>query len=303
MKKIYITTTLFIAFTSSTFSQVNTYFQNDPVWQINVTSYPTGGPDRYEDLFNYYVNGDTTIGGSDYVKIFKKGIYSHYDGIGMLTSSNVYTDTNPSFYLRSAAKQVFILSAGGAPEELLYDFNLAIGDTIAETQINSGYPPMTVTLIDSISTSFGYLKRFHLNTPDFFLYEGCGSSGGLIEELGGLFLSGTNELNCYGLNNIGYFPVASGSCELALGINKNEKKLSSSVFPNPFSESAQIEFRKNLNNSSIKVYNAQGKLVKNISFSGNKIVIHRNELKAGLYLYHIESENEISSQGKFVITD
>lgn len=286
----------------TTFSQSNIYFQNNPVWKVHVINYDGGGGGSgTDDMFNYYVNGDTIINSFNYVKIFRKGILTNFNPSGMPLSSTTYINPNPSFFLRSLSKQIYINHPGNTDDLLLYDYNLSIGDTVAQTEVNNSFPSPTIIAIDSISTPFGFLKRFQLSAGLGYLYEGAGSSGGLVEALEGMFLSGTNELNCYSINGTGYFPSSSPDCDLALGITENKANVNSFVFPNPFSDKTEIITGSIIHNGHLHIYNAQGEVVRYITFSGNKIRLERAELKGGIYFYRIDSKEELTQLGKFII--
>ncbi len=307
MKKKYIFPFfIFTLFSLSAVSQVNAYLLNNPVWQIKTTTYPSGSdPERYDDVFNYYTGGDTVIGSYTYKKIYKKGTNSHFASSGMPLGSYTYINNTPSFCLRSAAKEIFVCYPGNTSDILLYDFNLAPGDTLADTPVVNSQI-ITVTSIDSINTAFGSRKRFHLSSgaPGApYLYEGAGSAGGLIEPVQGAFLSGTTELLCYSLNGTGYIPSTGPDCELALGIVSPENKSQSAVFPNPFSTTALFEFNEELKDASLDIFNISGQKLKTVVFSGNRFTLNRDGLAAGFYYYRVSTRDKNIAAGKLLITD
>jgi len=305
MKKKYFI--LFVLFSLSFygFAQVNAYLFDNPVWQVKKITYPFSDAERYEDVFNYYTNGDTLIGSFIYKKTCKKGTIQHFSATGMLMETAVYDDTIPFFYLRSAATKLFLLDpANGWPDTLLYDFNLSVGDTLPHTP-PVGAQTITVTSIDSIATAGGYRKRFHLlnGSTALYLYEGAGSSAGLTEPINGFFLSGSDELICYSLNDSSYFPSAGSGCNLALGIQMIVQKMDVSVFPNPFSTTITIEIAgQEIKNGKLMIYNINGKLLKEQAFSGNRILVERQKLAAGFYYYRLQADKKCTS-GKLIIID
>jgi len=308
MKKSYILSCLIAFFLSApAFSQANAYFLNNPVWLVKTVVYPSGSdPESYEDVFNYYITGDTIISSYTYKKIFKKGTNTHYNAVGMPLGVITYINTTASFFLRSAGTSIFIRYPHQSTEQLLYDFNLAVGDTVASSDATCG-EICTVVAIDSISTPYGFRKRFELDySPSpttVYLYEGAGSSGGIIECVGGMFLSGTNQLLCYSMDSTAYFPSGGTGCELALEVPALTKKYEASVFPNPFSSQTVFEFGKELKEASLSIFNAGGQKVKTVLFSGSSLVFERQELPAGFYYYRLQNNDKEIMTGKLVISN
>ncbi|MCW3104047.1 MAG: hypothetical protein JWO09_2487 [Bacteroidetes bacterium] len=308
MKKSYILSCLIALFLSSSgFSQANAYFLNNPVWLVKKVIYTPGG-DRYEDIFNYYIDGDTIISSYTYKKIFKRGNVFHYSDVGMPLDTTTYPYTNPQFFLRSAGIQIYKRVPGHPAEDLLFDYNLAVGDTLPMTEAVYGQI-ITVVAIDSIATPYGFRKRFKLATdPDpapvsFYLYEGAGSSGGLIESVSGSFLEGTCELLCYSMDSTEYIPSSGPGCQLALEVPALTKKREASIFPNPFSRQSVFEFGKELKDASLTIFDAGGQKVKTILFSGSSLVVDRGELPAGFYYYQLQDRHTETMTGKLVISN
>ncbi len=183
-----ITTVLFSA--KQGFTQVNTYLQNNPVWHVG-TSCSFSGPSciQNED-YNYYTNGDTVFHTLTYKKIYKKGKGSYSwmasPPIPPGCSGNYYyLGANASYFIRSAGKSMFLRQPSDTSEYLLYDFNLAIGDTLPNSYNynNAGGKKIQVTAIDSFHTPYGYRKRFAINGTGSgaqYLIEGIGNSHGLV---------------------------------------------------------------------------------------------------------------------------
>lgn len=303
MKKIYLQIFLLFLFGIPANAQVNDYFLNNPQWKTKTQVYSGSDCVGWVDTYNLNVGGDSIIGAFTYKKIFRQGIYSPVDVMCNAYAPTLYTNSNPSYYLRSAGQQMYIIEHGSATEQLLYDFDLNVGDTLPVSYTILPSNILTVTAIDSISTPFGFRKRFHLNGACTYLYEGIGTSAGIVEPSEEGFLSGTHDLLCFSLNDISYVPTTGGSCEMFLGIADHENKISSSVFPNPFSKSTTIQFDQALKNATITLYNATGTKIKTISFSGDKIEIERDRLIDGIYYYQVVAEDGRILNGKLAIVN
>lgn len=84
------------------------------------------------------------------------------------------------------------------------------------------------------------------------------------------------------------------------------KNIESTLYPNPSSQSATLYFSDfNYQSTySCDIYDINGSNVRNYrSVEGNIILIDKNELPAGLYLYKLFENNESISEGKFVFTE
>lgn len=303
MKRIYLLFIVCLCAMQTTFSQVNSYFLNNPQWKVKYQTFSGSDCVGWVDTYNYNENGDTIIGLLTYKKIIKKGIYSPVDIMCNPYSPAPYTNSTPSYFIRSAGKQMYIIEPGSSSEELLYDFDLNVGDTLPASYTVPAGSIITVTAIDSISTPFGYRKRFQLSSASAYLYEGIGSSAGFVEEINLLFLSGTRDLLCFSLNDISYIPTTGSSCNMLVGIAEELASVAIAVFPNPFSNSTTIQLNQQLNSASLKVYNSSGAKIKSLSFSGATVEIERNNLSEGIYYYQIVAKNGNVWSGKLMIID
>ncbi len=289
-------TVVIISFVSPGVAQ-NEYFQNNPIWK-SYSSCAWNFPCITNENYNYFLTGDTTINATLYKKVCKKGTGTYFWGDPnppppSCNGSIIYSfiNTVPSFYLRSAGTQMFIYPTGG-PEYLLYDFNLAIGDSLPLTW-NNVDSTVTVTAIDSFFTPSGYRKRFTLagNTWAQYLLEGVGSSRGLIEPLQVPFECGY-QLDCYGQNNSAYYPAPGPSCDLMVG----EEQVSGirgqvSVFPNPFADELNVSSYKL--QVDVTLYNAIGEIVIRATTNDSNLKLSTFNLKSGIYLLRVRSMDEI----------
>ena len=249
------------------YSQVNEYFDHNPVWQVNhMCSAPA--PCIENETYNYYVNGDTIFNGLTYKKIYKKGA-GYYSWLAPppadpgCSGTYSYVNTQSEHFVRSDAKKIFIRVLADTAEYLLYDFNLVIGDTIPETY-NNYQSGAVVSAIDSFATPYGYRKRFILSGSTWIseLVEGVGHNRGFLEPVT-VPLECGYELNCFSLNDTIYYPASPSSgpaCELILGtaeLTGNENQ--PTILPNPFTDFTTITWKNNLENAQLILYNLQGK--------------------------------------------
>jgi Secretion system C-terminal sorting domain len=95
----------------------------------------------------------------------------------------------------------------------------------------------------------------------------------------------------------------SVACDTLVGINSfagigHQVK----VFPNPFSESAVVEFNYKSGNYSFLLYSPTGQLVRKIEkINSNRIQVEKNNLTEGMYFFQLKNTFEIIASGKLII--
>ncbi|CAN5888755.1 hypothetical protein BH11BAC7_BH11BAC7_21110 [soil metagenome] len=74
-----------------------------------------------------------------------------------------------------------------------------------------------------------------------------------------------------------------------------------SLFPNPSSSDCTITFDAPQFNSEAILTDVRGRIVRNIRFSGNTLLLERGDLEAGIYLLHIvNGEGVVAGSGKII---
>jgi Secretion system C-terminal sorting domain len=287
-------------------------------------------PSIYVWDYNYYLEGDTLLLGETYQKLYRVGAYStYYNSGGAGYPFNLYT--GPSADNRGyvggiredGAKRIYFLKTpnfAGDPdslEQLLYDFNLNVGDILPAAYNNTVFGALGqnyVSSIDSILIGTTYHKRFNVSTSSSTNYvsfiEGVGSTVGLLEVLSPPFEFYDN-LMCFTRNGVvrysnilSSFPgVAVGlTCELPslVGVSEQTEASPISVFPNPTTENITIQtpFSEKTN---IEIVDVFGRLMYQKEFSGSEITIQVNQFPKGVYFLKATAGNKISSTQKIIL--
>ena len=228
------------------------------------------------DSIKFYSNGDTTIN----EVAFKKLMYSGY------TSSQIVERTYVSGYYGAIRndtlnKQVYFISKDynsnyEGTGDLLYDFDLKIGDSI---QISCMLDEKdTISQIDSVIYCNEYYKRY--NTPTgYYIIEGIGSKNGLL------------PVNC--MTNFGWLfcykekaNELCNDCGFITSINSfslDELK----IFPNPTTNRVRID--SDLNIQYIQIFDINGILLERINSDFENIELR----KKGVYLVQIHTDNRV----------
>ncbi|TAL58777.1 MAG: T9SS type A sorting domain-containing protein [Bacteroidetes bacterium] len=89
------------------------------------------------------------------------------------------------------------------------------------------------------------------------------------------------------------------------GIFEHNNYIRSSVFPNPFSESAEIQVSGiEYQAKGIRLFDVLGQEISpDVTKNDKGFLIKRNNLSIGIYFYEIKTSENIFSTGKFIITD
>ncbi|MFY9309635.1 MAG: T9SS type A sorting domain-containing protein [Bacteroidia bacterium] len=289
---------------NSSICQVNTYFENNPVWQDG-TSCAVPYPCIKNETLIYKVQGDTLINAVLYKKILKKsqGYYYYINGPDTGCSGSFSTvDSIPSYFLRSEDKKMFVLLPGDTSEHLLYDFNLVVGDTLP-LSYTTFTNDIIVSAIDSVYTAYGYLKRFALtgNGAASYLIEGIGSSHGLFAPISVMLECGYTQ-NCFSLNDTAYYPQAGPTCDLNVGMLQLKRLTNYRFAPNPLSVGTVLMSDIYLQNATLIIYNSFGMVVKQVNgLSGVAVSIDTKELSTGLYFTCLIQSNTLLHKEKLII--
>ena len=299
MKKANLLT-IVVLITGACFSQSANYFVDGSVWTYNTTeSYEPGMCTTQRTLEKDSIQGDTLINSLIYKKVFvtcQVTILLHPPcwfggGVQPLTITEKYIRFD------SLSSQVYMVNDTGTfiPELLIYDFNLATGDTIP---IMGNFASAGSNIIDSVITIlfFGLpVHKFYL--PNYSLgnliIEGMGGSNGLtyfnpndVVISGGIFMT---NLQCFKSGDSLYNP-SNSTCSQFLPVKVSEifdQEHSINIWPNPFTSRTTIDFSNEQSNTTIKITDVIGKEVKSLKISGRQLTIERNDLPVGIYFVQI----------------
>jgi len=271
--------------------------------------------DRRWNIFNpnlamntrYGLNGDTVLNGKVYTKV-----YSLYDS----------TVTNPlsTYYaaIREENRRIYTIVENSG-EEILYDFNLSVGDTLFHHYSLTFHAPQEfyniVSNVDSLQLFNGEYRKY----LDFW---GPSLSDRVVEGIGSIYWKGlfnplestiaTNgdqfSLECFKqdetiiyLNN----PYCDHCfCELYTGISDTKSREQLTITPNPFSKLTTVELANNLTNATLTIYNLFGQeQLQIMNLTGHTIILNRENLSAGLYILRIYDNNKSIVSVKIQIID
>lgn len=238
--------------------------------------------------YQYTITGDTILNTLTYHKLQKTGVKYQEDWNGNCTSNIAYSINEyvGSFRNDSTNKLINFIYPSGSADSILYDFNLAIGDTVPPSQLNEhGNIVNVITAIDSVYSGGVYRKRFKLDDCSFepqqlYYIEGIGSTYGLLSPTFCPF-EAIYTLECFTIDSQSVYPTSGASCSLITAGDEILSVNQFSIFPNPTNGLVKIE--SNLQLFNISIFNSSGLLVhqKNVNF--NAFSLDLSFLPTGLY--------------------
>jgi Secretion system C-terminal sorting domain len=221
--------------------------------------------------FILYQNGtDTVLAGITYKKIFSRS-FNQSGPTGFNPPIVSVTANAADFYyggIRENGKKVYFLS--GTHEQLIFDFNAAIGSYIPTSGAT-----VLVTSIDSILIGVNWHKRYKTTDTTYYVVEGVGSNRGLIPDLSDG--SGTVVFHCFSHLPDEWTPILSTGCTSVYpaGYDNSVKTVGPihglTVYPNPTTNVLHI-----LNSDPgaipVTITNMLGKIVWKGEIDHNKVI-------------------------------
>lgn len=248
----------------------------------------------------YEITGDTIIDNQTYHKIYQ---------ISYSSSPSCYMTGGNGFACgirEDSSKHVYRRYDALYPEELLYDFNLNVGDTV-HTMQNCGCDAV-VDSIDSVLVGATYRKQYHV-ALNFFcggghieIIEGVGSTGGPMECFG--WLEAGSSLTCFWQDGNTLLPTPNTNCApLVEGVDGIENETVLSVNPNPAIDEVVITSSlQYLHAQEVTITDVNGRIVRRevIEPVSGGLLIARRELTPGMYFIEVRSNDSDPQRVKVI---
>lgn len=293
---------MFFGLSLSTFGQTNAYLLNDPVWKIktyNAHEYPC--LKRYTS--NYFLGDPQVIDSLEYFPLYERYemIYDWESPIppypfcdGIQTADSLFRG-----WLRSEGKRMYFNGGFANGDILLYDFDLAVGDTLFNWELIPN-DTLVVSAIDSVQTPAGPVTRFWLTGNDYtdFMLEGIGSSVGLIQSMTRPY-NVFSTLTCYTRATEKWFPEdAVENCVFYLELSELEKSANNWEIWHDH-EFLHVESE---NGNKIKEWQVLSNTGQKIIHGGNTQSVHCDlrSWNVGVYFVVVAGENGQIARQKIV---
>jgi hypothetical protein len=249
--------------------------------------------------YQVYINGDTIINSVTYKSLYWSGTW----GPGFCDWA-VFSTGSPYVAYRESNKQIWLYHYDLHNEELLYDFNLNVGDTLTTL-----FSQIIISQVDSILVGSTYRKNYYCSAPSgpsnyMSIIEGIGSTYGMIWSLGPNWQEMYNELICFKQNNQDLFPENVNCTLVDVNVPEIQSQFFFSISPNPASLKQPITFTYHPTSSHqrLTIYNANGAEAGRYALlpNSNKTEIKLHEMASGLYVARLVGEG-VSACVKFVM--
>lgn len=100
---------------------------------------------------------------------------------------------------------------------------------------------------------------------------------------------------------IGKYNNGNAKSGIYASLDEEGGQLVTSIYPNPFSGSATLQFAGEQTNLRISIVDLYGKELRSVNFSGTQYTIEKGDLVSGIYFVKTQDENNITSNYKIVI--
>jgi len=255
----------------------------------------------------FVITGDTLINELTYHKLWESKRYELFC-VGDFISRYV-----GAFREDVINKKVYIYRPDGKKEELIYDFNINLGDDVSYFIRNGNdgdFDNPTVTDIDYILLQDGiYYKRFEItgcHGRKKYIVEGIGDMGGFL--LDGFvdcyfdeFWGFGQSLNCFKINETWiFYKEPDNECFECFcdevhpfvrisNIKKSNKLI---IYPLPAKDFITISIlENNINNNQLEILNYQGQCVIKQTLTLKYQQINIEQLPSGIYIVRVIDEN------------
>jgi hypothetical protein len=182
-------------------------------------------------------------------------------------------------------------------EEILYDFNLSVGDSVYIDSIYYSPTYAHITTVDSIFLAGEFRKRILFDNPPEVWIEGIGSLYSPFNPIRWCMQMGSSSLLLCATDSTGnlYMNPEYNSCYLDTTMTsvtelvKNNSNVR--ISNNPMHEFSDITFENQTQQfRSYNLYNPAGILVRKDCIINSGFTLYRNMLPAGIYLLQLVSK-------------
>ena len=282
-------------FTSLFAQDYTPFFIAQSKWVMSKV-YPIIGPgDGYVYWENYTLQ-DTLVEGKTYTILARRNLCSSWPDMSGELHADPTLNTNEMIVggLREENKKVFVINFGNNTEQLLYDFDVVVGDTIHFTPtvftiIRALNPPVDGLVNYTVTNSTAFSYPFETGT----LSEGFGSSYGLF----GSYDSYLTDLLCFARDEeADSLEYQCTPCSQYVTVNTQDPIMTGAgnvnIYPNPTHSILTLQTNREVNIQEISIMDVNCKLLERISCSDHQVEIDLSALPASILILAIQLDNK-----------
>jgi len=297
MRKLFLLVILLPSITTMGQNSVYHPFpDSNATWNIHALffTYPP-----INDYYTILISGDTLINNIEYHKLLIPYIQSARES-GIYHTVAGY---NGAIRQDTVNKKVFIIPTDSITEQLLYDFDMQVGDTVKGYIENMLNQKDVVESIDSVLVDNSFRKRWKINSIyNIFFIEGVGSTYGLIEYSPGSVIDAPDfSITCFSQNGVTIYPDTVTNCEIITSVHSVKTgNYPIKIYPNPSKVSFTIETDNTLCFKEFLVIDRYGKILIREPFKDTSMV-NIKDLQPGFYIVKIIDNNDLTTNIKIVV--
>ena len=298
MKKILLLISTIL--TISATAQRSGYYpfpDSNATWNLHYLFYCMSGGIT-DEQYSITMSGDTAINSLVYHKIIAPYIQGTITG-GCLSS--ISAGYKGAIRQDIAGRKVYIIPPGTSAEQLLYDFNMEVGDSV-KGYLESFNGKDVVESIDSVFTGSRYLRRWYINhCYHIYFIEGIGSTYGLVEVSPGCITDLWDiDITCFQQNGQTQYPDTAMDCKLTTSINSKEKNPNPvKVFPNPSNGNFTVQFEEPMSIREIRLTGLPGNEILHQQIN-RESKTNIGNLPAGIYFLTITGKDDRTTTMKII---
>jgi hypothetical protein len=249
----------------------------------------------------YYLNGDSTIGGVEYHKLYSRGLTM---GFGPLPINTF--DGFTGYLLRQDNRSIRFWSTQIETDSLLVSYEYQLGDTVRGDIFQTNHNESTIQKIDSVLVNSEYRRVLYIDSifgP--VITEGIGHQNEINNESGEFIhklIQGIGfewSIECFGYGLTPYWDPqgTGGNCYLNVGVEEIDL-MESNVYPNPFNDNLFVDTNSN-SETEIEVFDIYGRSIIRSTFS-KSIKIPTEYFENGIYIYKMKRDRVVTQSGVVV---
>jgi hypothetical protein len=211
--------------------------------------------------------------------------------------------------------RMLISSGADTTEQVLYDYNLHVGDTIIRKSVGDSFVHI-ISHVDSVLINTNWHKTWHFQllsattgSKSFDVIEGIGCTDDPLFPLHPMNFESISKLLCF--HNASSSPIVSPavsgyfdnniSCRLQTD-QIVQKENHAIIIPNPIDNSARIVLPSTISSGNLIITNTIGQTIISTSFQNkNELPIGDKIKQRGIYFFRVvDNETNNVYSGKFV---
>lgn len=273
-------------------AQIPDYFANNPVWRQNsqCNNMAPGNLCIANENYVYRVSGDSIINDTTYKVIWKSGVrtFYSYGPTGFCNNSQPEEIQEFVAILRQEGRKIFRRIGSEGQDQLVYNFELQVGDSLPLSGINFFNDIVVVSRDTILVNGEERLSYQFSNSPVTYYVEGIGHSGGFLQYIPPMLECG-HRLHCYGQNDVPLYPTnPQDECDYTVGIETNVASSKFSIYPNPAQDVLTIELNV-AGNKTVEITNMNCQVLEKLNFSEISNQISISALPAGVYFVKVQN--------------